>query len=106
MINAGDLFVCLVAGLALPLGLLDCVRVVAASPLLAEEAGIRSRRWPMLWLAALVLGPGLFMERMLASWREGELSAADGVNALVIALGWAAIYGFVVLECVRRVFSL
>lgn len=106
MINAGDLFVCLLAGLALPLALLDCVKAIAATTLPAQAAGLRFERWPVMWLSALVLGPGLFVERMLSAWRSGELSAADQINALVIALGWAAIYGFVVLELARRVFSI
>lgn len=106
MINAGDLFVCLVAGLALPLGLLDCFRAVSGSTLPATVRGFRAERWPMVWLVALVLGPGLFVERMLASWRSGTLSAADQVNALVIAFGWATIYGFVVLDITRRALSL
>ena len=106
MVNVGDLFVCLVTGLALPLGLLDCLRVIAGSTMPAQAPNLRFDRWPIAWLAVLVLGPGLFVDRMLADWRAGELSAADRINAMVIALGWAAIYGFVVLEFMRRVFSL
>lgn len=105
MINAGDLFVCLVAGLALPLALLDGMRAIAGAAIPADRFGTRLDRWPILWLSGLILGPGLFVERMLAAWRSGELSVADRINALVIALGWAAIYGFVVLEITRRVSS-
>jgi len=106
MINAGDLFVCLVTGLALPLALLDCAKAIAAATQPSHAAGLPIDRWPVMWLSALILGPGLFVERMLASWRSGALSAADQVNAMVIALGWAGIYGFVVLELARRIFAI
>jgi hypothetical protein len=96
MINAGDLFVCLVAGLALPLALLDGMRAIGGTIIPAGRSA--------MWLSSLVLGPGLFVERMLAAWRSGELSVADQINAMVIALGWAAVYGYVVLEIIRRAF--
>ena len=38
---------------------------------------------------------------MLAAGREGQLSVADGINAFVITLGWATLYGFVVLSLVK-----
>lgn len=106
MINEGDLFVCLVAGLALPLALLDGARAVAGAALPAQAGGLGRDRWWVMWLKTLVLGPGLFVEGMLAAWRSGELSVADRINAFIIALGWAAIYGFVVLDLARRIFPI
>jgi hypothetical protein len=105
MMNAGDLFVCLVAGLALPLALLDGIRAISRATSLADRPALRLDGWPVLWISSLILGPGLFVERMLAAWRSGELSVADQINAMVIAFGWAAIYGFVVLEFTRRAFA-
>ena len=101
MVNAGDLFICMVAGLAMPLAMLDGYRALVGSALRGQVAGWHLERRPLAWLLAVLLGPGLFVERMLASWREGELSPADRINALVIALGWAALYGFVVLGLAR-----
>lgn len=101
MVNGGDLFVCLVAGLAMPLAILDGIRAVAGSSIPQQPAGLQRERRPILWLFALIAGPGLFAERMLAAWRNGDLSAADRVNALVITLGWAALYGYVVLGLAR-----
>jgi hypothetical protein len=103
MVNAGDLFICVVAGLAMPLAMLDGYRALAGSALQEQFAGQHLKRWPLVWLLAILLGPGLFAERMLATWREGELSPADRINAFVITLGWAALYGFVVLGLAKAV---
>ncbi|MGV3553038.1 DUF6949 family protein [Rhizobium sp.] len=101
MINAGDLFICVVTGLAMPLAMLDGYRALAGAALQEQVVGWHGRRGPVVLLLAILLGPGLFVEKMLTAWRRGELSPADRVNALVIALGWAALYGFVVLGFVR-----
>lgn len=103
MVNGGDLFICVVAGLAMPLAMLDDYRALAGSTLQQQFAGPHLKRSPLVWLLAILLGPGLFAERMIAVWREGALSTADRINALVITLGWAALYGFVVLGLARTV---
>jgi hypothetical protein len=105
MINGSDLFICVVAGLAMPLALLDGYRALAGSTLQRALGGAQEPGWPMLWAVTLLLGPGLFIERMLSSWREGALSFVDGVNAMVIALGWAGLHGFVVLSLARALLS-
>lgn len=102
MVNLGDLFVSMVVGLAMPLALLDGLRSVSGAALNIRSSGAGFERRPMVWLSALLIGPGLFIENMLAGWRAGELSLADRINAVVIALGWSTIYGFVVLDLVRR----
>ena len=101
MVNAGDLFVCIVAGLAMPLAMLDGFRALAGSALPSQSTGFQFERRPLVWLLAILLGPGLFADRMLAAWREGQLSPADRINAFLITLGWAAIYGFAVLSLVK-----
>ena len=101
MVNAGDLFVCVVAGLAMPLAMLDGFKALAGSALPNQEARLQLERRPLIWLMAIFLGPGLLADRMLSAWRESELSVADGINAFVIVIGWAAIYGFVVLSAVK-----
>jgi len=101
MVNAGDLFVCVVAGLAMPLAMLDGFKALAGTALASQGAGFRFERRPLVWLMAILLGPGLFADRMLAAWREGQLSPADRINAFVITLGWAAIYGFVILSAAK-----
>ena len=103
MVNAGDLIVCAVAGLAMPLAMLDGFKALAGSALPSQAAGLQLERRPLIWLLAIMLGPGLFADRMLAVWRGGELSPVDQMNAVVITVGWAAIYGFVVLSLVKTV---
>ena len=103
MVNAGDLFVCVVAGLAMPLAMLDGFKALAGSALPGQPERLQLERRPLIWILAVMLGPGLFADRMLAAWREGNLSRLDQMNAFVIALGWAAIYGFVALSLVRAV---
>lgn len=101
MVNASDVFVCIVVGLAVPLAMLDGVKALAGAALADQSAGFQLESRPLVWLLAIPLGPGLFVERMLIAWRQGELSPTERINALVIALGWAAIYGFVVLGIAR-----
>lgn len=101
MVNAGDLFVCTVAGLAIPLAMLDGFKLLAGSALPTQSAELRFERRALVWILALVLGPGLFADRMLAAWRAGALSLPDRINALVITLGWAAIHGYVLLSLVK-----
>jgi undecaprenyl pyrophosphate phosphatase UppP len=106
MVNAGDLFVCLIVGLAMPLALLDGLRSISGTAVQIQSLGTRFERRSIVWLSALLIGPGLFVERMLSSWREGELSIADTINAFVITLGWATIYGLIVLGLVTRLLPL
>jgi hypothetical protein len=101
MVNAGDLFVCVVAGLAMPLAVLDGLRALVGSALPNQSAELQLERRPWVWLLAVLLGPGLFADRMLSSWRNGELSPDDGLYAIVIAVGWSAIYGFVLLSILK-----
>lgn len=101
MVNGGDLFLCVLAGLVIPLVILDGLKGLGVETVLRQVPGMQVERRPMVWLFAVVAGPGIFMERMLSAWRRDGLTAADGVNAIVITLGWAAIYGFVVLGVVR-----
>ena len=86
MVNAGDLFVCVVAGLAMPLAMLDGFKALAGTALPSQGAGFQLERRPLVWLMAILLGPGLFADRMLAAWREGQLSPADRINGFVFTL--------------------
>lgn len=102
MVNCGDLFVCLVAGLAVPLALVDGLRAVVDGPILRRGR----RRAAVNWFLALVAGPGFFIETMLDQWRQGDLDRTDAINATVIALGWATLYGYVLLGLSRRLLSI
>ena len=98
MVNGGDLFICLVAGLAVPLAIVDGLRAAAGAAMSHRPEGLHVEHRLLAWLFVLLAGPGLFVERMIAVAREGQLSFQDAINAVVITLGWAALYGFVVLS--------
>lgn len=89
----------------MPLAMLDGFKALAGSVLPTQSAGLQIERRPLVWLMAILLGPALFADRMISSWRDGELSAADRINAVVITLGWSAVYGFVVLSLIEAVTS-
>ena len=97
MVDVGDLFICVVTGLAMPLAMLDGFRAVAGESIPRQSTGLQLERRLLVWTLAILLGPGLFVDRMLSAWRDGELSPIDQMNAFVIALGWSSIYGYVVL---------
>jgi hypothetical protein len=99
--TSSDLFVSLVAGLAVPLAILDAARTVLADRLPVQAEGLQFERRLMPWLLAIFAGPALLFDKVAEGWREGTLSRADIVSGAVITLGWAMIYGFVLLQAVH-----
>lgn len=101
MITSGELFVCLVAGLAIPLAILDAARIMFGDGLPVQADGFQLERRLSPWLLALFAGPALLFDRIVEGWRENHLSTADIASGIFITVGWAAIYGFVVLKIVQ-----
>lgn len=101
MLTSGDLFVCLVAGLTVPLAILDAVRTTLDGRLPAQEQGFQIERRLMPWLLALFAGPALLFDRVAEGWKEGALSRADIASGAFITAGWAFVYGFVLLKIVH-----
>ena len=101
MFNAGDLFVSLVVGLALPLAILDGLRALVGSSMPVQRDGFQIETRLSPWLLALIAGPGLLIERLIEAWRGQSLRAGDLPAGAFIVLGWATIYGYVVLRGVQ-----
>lgn len=99
--TSGDLFVCLVAGLAVPLAILDAARTVLEDRLPAQGEGFQLERRLTPWLLALFAGPALLFDRIAEGWRDGALSKGDLASGAFITVGWAGIYGFILLEAVH-----
>ena len=101
--GAADLFAYLVIGLAFPLAVLDALRAFFHKALPVQEQGLHFEKRLSPWLWTVLLGPGLFVETCVARWREGDLEGGDIVNAAVIALGWAGIYGYLLCALVTSI---
>jgi hypothetical protein len=101
--TAIDLFAYLVIGLAFPLAILDVMRAFFAGNLPVQEQGLHFERRFSPWFWTVVLGPGVFVETCVARWRSGVLAGGDIVNAAVIALGWAGIYGYLLCALITYV---
>lgn len=101
MFNAGDLFVSLVVGLALPLAILDGLRALVGARMPAQHDGFQIETRLSPWLLAVIAGPGLLIERLIEGWKAQSLGAGDLSSGAFIALGWATIYGYVVLRGVQ-----
>jgi hypothetical protein len=99
--TGSDLFVSLVVGLAVPLAILDAARTILEDRLPVQAEGFQIERRLMPWLLAVIAGPALLFDRVAEGWREGSLSRSDILSGAVITLGWAMIYGFVVLKAVQ-----
>lgn len=100
MMSGGDLFICLVVGLAVPLAILDAARTMLEG-LPEQGQGFQiERRW-MPWLLALLAGPALLFDRVAEGWREGAFGRSDIVSGIVITAGWATIYGYLLLKAVH-----
>ena len=105
MFNAGDLFVSLVVGLALPLAILDGLRALVGAGMPTQEDGLQIETRLSPWLLAVNAGPGLLVERLIEGWKEQSLGANDLAVGAFIALGWAMIHGYIVLRGVQFLFS-
>lgn len=103
MFNAGDLFVSLVVGLALPLAILDGLRAFVGSRMPVQHDGFQIETRLSPWLLAVIAGPGLLVEKLIEGWKEQSLSARDLPAGAFIAVGWAATYGYAVLRGVQFV---
>lgn len=100
MFNAGDLFISLVVGLALPLATLDGLRAFVRLDMPVQHDGLQMETRLSPWLLTVISGPGLLLEKLAEAWREQSLGAGDLLAGAFIALGWAMIYGYVVLRVV------
>ena len=101
MFNTGDVFISLVVGLAMPLAILDGLRVFVGGHMPVQHDGFQIETRLSPWLLALLAGPGLLFERMTAGWRDGTISGHDLASGAFIVVGWAAIYGYCVLRAVQ-----
>jgi len=100
MMSVGDVFICLVVGLAIPLAILDAARTMLER-LPEQGTGFQiERRWTP-WLLATFAGPALMFDRVAEGWREGAYSRGDILSGALITAGWAMIYGFLVLKIVH-----
>jgi hypothetical protein len=102
----GDVFVCLVAGLAVPLAILDAARTILDDTLPLQINGLQFERRALPWILALLAGPALLVDRVAEGWREGMMSRGDIAHGVVITLGWAGIYGFVMLSVTKNLFGI
>ena len=96
--NFGEMFVCLVIGLALPFALLDGIRGVLKAEMPRQEAGFQLEMRLVPWLLTIITGPGLLVEALADRVRLGSLSANNLLAGALIVLVWATVYGFVVLK--------
>lgn len=102
----GDVFVCLVAGLAVPLAILDAVRTIMDKDLPLQINGLQFERRALPWILALLAGPGLLMDRVAEAWRDGAISRADLAHGVIITLGWAGVYGYVMLSLAEKLIGI
>jgi hypothetical protein len=98
MFSSGDLFICLVVGLAVPLAILDVARSLLEGELPRQADGFHLERRVMPWVLALLAGPALLFDRVAEGWREKSYSNSDIAIGIFLTAGWASIYGFVLLK--------
>jgi hypothetical protein len=96
--TSGDIFVCLIAGLAVPLAILDVAKAILDDGLPEQGDGLQFERRLAPWLLGLLAGPALLFERIAEGWREKSIPAVDIVSGTIITVGWAAVYGFVLVK--------
>lgn len=99
--TSSDLFICLVAGLAVPLAILDAARTILDERLPVQGAGLQFERRLAPWLLALFAGPALLFDRIAEGWKERAISTGDVAFGAFITIGWAMIYGFVLLKAAQ-----
>jgi len=100
MISSGDVFICIVVGLAVSLAILDAARTMLDGwP--EQGVGFQVERRLTPWLLAFFAGPALLFDRTAEGWREGTFDRGDIMSGVLITTGWAAIYGFLLLKLVH-----
>ena len=97
-----DVFVCLIAGLSIPLAILDAARTILDEHMPLQIDGLQFEKRALPWILALLAGPGLLVDRVAEGWREGVMSRGDLVQGAIITLGWAGLYGYVILAVAKR----
>ncbi|MCV3768619.1 hypothetical protein [Rhizobium sp. TRM95796] len=103
MLEASDVVVNLVIGLATPLAIVDSSRLIFNGPRPEQETGAgRSGRLFRL-LLALVAGPALFGERIITEIRSGGLRGAQIGLSIAAVLAWSWLYGLALLGLLRQV---
>ncbi|MDO6965843.1 DUF6949 family protein [Rhizobium alvei] len=101
--NSGDVFVSLVVGFAVPLAIADLAKALLDQRLPVQSNSIQLERRFVVWFLALIAGPGFLVDRLAEVWREGKVSRQDLACGVIVAFGWAWIYGLVVLGFVRKI---
>ena len=102
MMNFSNLTMCLLTGFAVPFLLASTVPAVRNYA--ATGLAIQGNRADVLWrwMIAFVCGPALLLERLVCGDKPVREDPDDVALGLAAACGWAALYGFVVLELVER----
>ncbi|WP_137156037.1 hypothetical protein [Rhizobium sp. FKL33] len=102
MLEASDIVVCLVIGLAAPLAILDSCRLMFDGlPEHGQNQALQRRA--LFWLFALIAGPALFWERVVAEIRSGGLRGGQlGLSAVAIVC-WAWLYGLTLIGLLKQI---
>jgi hypothetical protein len=103
MLEASDVIVNLIIGLATPLAIVDSSRLIFDGPRLGH--GVRAGQSGRLFrlFMALVGGPALFGERIIMEIRSGGLRGAQIGLSIVAVLAWSWLYGLALLGLLRQV---
>src|SRR5262245_6970909 len=102
----GDVFVCLVTGLAVPLAILDAARTILDGELPLQINGLQFERRALPWILAVLAGPALLVDRVAEAWRDDALPRSDLAHGVLITLGWAGIYGYVMLSLAEKIIGI
>jgi hypothetical protein len=103
MLELSDLVVSLIIGLAAPLAILDSTRLLFDG--LIPEQGLRQDGQGRLrsWLLALVAGPALYVERVIADVKSGELRGGQIGLSIAAVLSWSCLYGLALSGLLKQI---
>lgn len=103
MLEASDIVVSLVIGLAAPLAILDSGRLMLEDSRAGRESRQVERSRFLSWILALVAGPALFAERMIAEAKAGDLKGGQLALSGLALVSWSWLYGLALVGLLRHV---
>jgi hypothetical protein len=103
MLDVSDLVVSLIIGLAAPLAILDSSRMMFEGLIPERGPGQNGQGRLLSWLLAVIAGPALFAERVIAEVKSGDLRGGQMGLSIAAVFAWCWLYGLALLGLLKQV---
>lgn len=102
MLDLSDLVVSLIIGLAAPLAILDSSRLMFEGVIPERGARLKEQGRLLPFLLAVIAGPALYAERVIAEVRSGEMKGGSMGLSIAAVVAWSWLYGLALLGLLKQ----